>query len=945
MMDRADRSGELAGPRCRVAPSWNTRSVTSPPACGSDDARDGYTAAAMSMDGFDSGRLAELVRREYPSPVARPFAFLAAAEEAELPSRTEAMVEALVRYLALVALRGAIAADRAKGAELVNALREPGSKGKWLARLRESLALWEDVAAVAMLGPSDATAKGFSKSHACELLDRTIAARNEAKYRAAALHELRVLLNATLVELWALREHRLLVPREVETQGGGIRRYRTIHYRGYAEPFPQIIVETDLELELGQVYLGRRGSREFLPLAPLFRESVVGDQRDLFVIDRIDRKRCYGRSIVRSEEMAERDSHKAREELDRLLVGFSTAPGWLSASRLTSDDELPAGLKRYAPGEILAGRYRISGYLESGASADVYTARDEQGGAREVALKVLPFELARTATNIAKLTNEVSIAMAVRHENLVTVLDHGLDRGDAFVVLELADGWPVSNDRARDLASYLKLRAENGAGPLGEDDTRVLADALARALGALHAAKILHRDVKPGNVLLFGSSTGGRLRAKLADFGISRAGDALTTTGEGFHVGNCRYLAPERCDPARAREVGETSDIYALGCVLYEALAGRPPFDAPTEREIEAMHRATRPESLHTLRPDVSPALVALIHRSLAKSTARRPKDAREILEALANPTPAVVEDEELETAPGGRAVRRSRRPVLWTAAGALALCVGAAWMGYGREASASDHVERLVQVLCAKHTPTQVHKLLGELTRAVDSQRQELARLPDASKLSTPIVIDIAKGLGERFEQGCVIRGLAELAESRAYPEFDISESLWRLVAAIAKNTSTPRADLVALGRACDKVIEQDGTLRYISAVRALALDAEWRELSVEWIGPRNSPERLERLQALVARCDQVLSPTPPRLRHDFDAYRALALAEIAFEDSTAVDAALQALRAFQAPGYRAARCKDIETVYLEDEVKEQITALDMQRHFAALAQFKLQR
>lgn len=637
----------------------------------------------MSNLPFDSQDLA--------APIARPLAFLVAADESNLSQRAEEFVEGLLRYLAIVALRGAFAHDPDRASRTALDLSKPASKGAWLQRLRESLALWDEVGAVALLGPEDASALGFPSSRAHAALAKLVAVRNAAKYRGSAVTELRLASYTALAELFGLREHRLFVPRQVESSNAGVKRYRATLYRGHAEPFPTIHVETELELDPGRVYLGRRGSRDVLPLDPLVLEAQGAFGRELFVVEAADSRRVTATALVSRVALDSKTAHEARERLDLLATAFAPDRGWKSARCLSSDDELPAGLRRYRPSERIASRYVIESFIDSGGSADVYLAHDEQREGRAVALKVLPYELARSTTNLAKLGNEVRIARGARHPNLIEILDHGLDRGDAFLVLELATGVEVGGARARDLAALLEARKRSGLGPLGEVEVRSLADDLARGLGALHAARILHRDVKPGNVLLFE----GEPRAKLGDFGISRASNALTTTREGFRVGTARYLAPERIDPSRASEVGPPSDVYAFGCVLYEALTLRPPFDAETEREIEAQHLSLRPTSLRELRPDVSPSLAALVHRCLAKSPAQRPSSADELLRMLDG---SLAVDLDPVVAPpssrGDEGTLRRRRPRLALASGALAVTLGAAlWIGV--EDAAVAHARR----------------------------------------------------------------------------------------------------------------------------------------------------------------------------------------------------------------------------------------------------------
>jgi serine/threonine-protein kinase len=208
---------------------------------------------------------------------------------------------------------------------------------------------------------------------------------------------------------------------------------------------------------------------------------------------------------------------------------------------------------------VLAGRYRLIAPQGEGGMATVWRAMDEQIG-REVAVKILRPQFVADPGFAARFRNEARAAGTLSHPNVVQVYDFGTDAeaGDQYIVMQLVDG--------EDLASVLRER-----GPLPVDEAVEVGASVADALGAAHQSGLVHRDVKPGNILL---TPGGR--TLVTDFGISRAVAEASMTVTGTTIGSVHYFSPEQ---AAGEEVGPASDIYALGIVVYEMLSGRRPFE------------------------------------------------------------------------------------------------------------------------------------------------------------------------------------------------------------------------------------------------------------------------------------------------------------------------------------------------------------------------------
>ncbi|WP_078973654.1 serine/threonine-protein kinase [Streptomyces sp. MMG1533] len=253
---------------------------------------------------------------------------------------------------------------------------------------------------------------------------------------------------------------------------------------------------------------------------------------------------------------------------------------------------------------LIAGRYRLQDPIGRGAMGEVWRALDETLG-RTVAVKLLlPHDSDPTATSRFRL--EAQTAGRLNHPHVVGVYDFGEYDGRLFLVMELVAG----DSLARRLGT---------AGPLPVEQVARIAAQAAAGLAAAHQQGIVHRDIKPANLLLDADGT-----LKIGDFGIARFVDdpsgALTTTGQ--IVGTSLYLAPER---ALGQPAGPASDVYALGCLLYQLLTGRPPFQAGTAVAILHQHLDASPVPPRQDRPELPPAFESFLLGLLAKRPEDRP--------------------------------------------------------------------------------------------------------------------------------------------------------------------------------------------------------------------------------------------------------------------------------------------------------------------------------
>jgi hypothetical protein len=254
-------------------------------------------------------------------------------------------------------------------------------------------------------------------------------------------------------------------------------------------------------------------------------------------------------------------------------------------------------------GELIANRYELERVLGTGGMATVYCAFDTVLE-RKVALKVLHERYAADGEYVARFENEARAAARLAHPNIVAVMDRGEQDGHRYIVYEYVDG-----------ENLKEVVTAGGALPI-EQVLGIGAD-VARGLAYAHAGGVVHRDVKPQNVLLDEDG-----RAKVTDFGIARTGTATGHTETGTILGTGSYISPEQASGERA---GPESDVYSLGAVLYELLAGRPPYDGPTFVAVALRHVQDPVPDVPAARPDCPPGLAALVEACLAKDASERP--------------------------------------------------------------------------------------------------------------------------------------------------------------------------------------------------------------------------------------------------------------------------------------------------------------------------------
>ena len=466
------------------------------------------------------------------------------------------------------------------------------------------------------------------------------------------------------------------------------------------------------------------------------------------------------------------------------------------------------------------GHCRIVAKIGAGGMGEVYRARDEQLD-RDVAVKVLPAGTLGDEAARKQFRKEALALAKLNHPNIETVHEFGTQDGLDFLVMELIQG--------------STLTARLAEGPLSERDVLRLGIQLADGLIAAHAQGVIHRDLKPGNLII---TPDGRL--KILDFGLARlvhpeVADDITlsiTVEAGTISGTIPYMAPEqlRALPADAR-----SDIYAAGAVLYEMATGSRPFPERQSAELigAILHRTPAPPS--SLNPSIAPTLDSLILKALEKEPSQRYQSARELLVVLEGLSTSTVRSSVAAPAALSGVPRRSSRRLLLGGVAAvvlLGLAIGA-WLRYGHKRNALGHNDTIVLADFANGTGDPVFN---------DALRQGLAvqleQSPFLSLISEKLIQQNLRLMGQSPDARLtpeLARDLCQRAGSKAYIAGSIS-NLGKdyLIAIHAVNCATgdslaqqqvqatgKEKVLDALGRAAAKVREELG--ESISTVQQL--------------------------------------------------------------------------------------------------------------------------
>jgi serine/threonine protein kinase len=375
---------------------------------------------------------------------------------------------------------------------------------------------------------------------------------------------------------------------------------------------------------------------------------------------------------------------------------------------------------------LFGGRYVLFDVIGVGGMSTVWRGRDEVLG-REVAVKILSPQYAADAAFRARFEREARHAAALSHPRLVTVFDCGVDGTTPFIVMELVAG--------RTLRQVLDM-----AGTLPPDDAVAIAAAVCEALEAAHAVGLVHRDIKPANIVLSGGEV------KVLDFGIARLEGGAGGTRTQAVLGTAAYLSPEQ---ASGQQAGPQADLYALGCVLFEMLAGTPPFTADSEVGVAYRQVHDDPGPPSARRPGLPAQLDWITSRLMAKNPADRPPGAAAaragLLAALTPGRTAVLPAQQADTARQPQhQIRRPRRTelVLGTAlAASIAGLITLLLTGAGSAPRASSATKPIT--VSHTHASGQHHP-----HGPSGAQRTYRAKLPPIAAAAATFVGDLQAGV-----------------------------------------------------------------------------------------------------------------------------------------------------------------------------------------------------
>jgi serine/threonine-protein kinase len=501
----------------------------------------------------------------------------------------------------------------------------------------------------------------------------------------------------------------------------------------------------------------------------------------------------------------------------------------------------------------LAGRYAFERELGRGGMATVYLARDLTHS-RYVAVKVLLPELAVTL-GMERFLREIEVGTVLQHPRIVGVLDSGSADGVLYYVMPFVEGMSLRD----------RLNREK---QLPVDDTISIAKQVADALAYAHSKGVIHRDIKPENILLDANG------AMVADFGIARAvsvagGETLTRTG--MAVGTPTYMSPEQA--MGSKDVTPESDIYSLACVVYEMLAGQPPFTGPTAMALLARHSLDNVPSLKIVRGTVPDAVEDAIVRAMAKVPADRFRTATDFAAALTDNEGAARRRQDslkakaiaAETVERPALGRRSKTPIIIGAAVAVVLAAGGGWFALrGRTATPNvglegDFAKKNIAVMYFedRSPKKELGYLADGLTESLIDELSAVPQLKVASrngsaafkgKIGTP-----SDSIGRTLKVGTIVTGTVEPA----------SDGKVRVVVRVDDAQTGSQIDKTQIEQSLGNSLAlQDTIARQVSLFLRKRVGQEIQSLTSK-IGTNNPAawEALQRARQTVAEVDALVA------------------------------------------------------------------------------------
>jgi len=492
-------------------------------------------------------------------------------------------------------------------------------------------------------------------------------------------------------------------------------------------------------------------------------------------------------SSVRSDFLRDKcPDAEIRFEVERLLAEYEQAGGFLSTPALDDfpvETEIPT--QRLLQGQLLAGRFRIVRFIAAGGMGEVYEAEDQELRER-VAVKVIRPEILAQPNALVRFRREVHLARKVTHPNVCRIFDlfrHKHEQGDmqeeiVFISMELLYGKTLEQ----------QLKAD---GPFNLSDALPLLQQMASALAAAHAVGIVHRDFKPGNVvLMYGSAP--KWRAVVTDFGLAHRPlttdkSASISTGEGV-LGTPAYMSPEQLE---GRLAETASDIYAFGLVIYEMVTGAKPFRGDTPLSAALKRLTETPIPPHKFKPDLSTVWESVILRCLERDPSKRFTDVGEIAQALSG------------TKPSAQSVRVSQRALIVSLIGLLIVTTGA-----------TIYVQRVRNVRASRASPptavsapspVRMRPAVAVLGFRNISRRSQKDWLSEA----------LTEGLNSELSQGSQLRLISGESVARMKIDLSLPDSDSYAVGTLRQIRKNIAADYVIQGSFLDLGDQTSGEIR----------------------------------------------------------------------------------------------------------------------------------
>jgi hypothetical protein len=401
------------------------------------------------------------------------------------------------------------------------------------------------------------------------------------------------------------------------TTEAGIKSHHCRWHAGFHDHFTDVQVQCDLDLELDRPFLLDPSRHCILDLHPFYaveRCDPGCNEVHFFRFERVDKAR-----IQYIAAAGHRWKHPtAGAELLQTLQ----APRPVSGRKTSTYFAVQGSSidRRLGAGHKVSGKYEVLRHLRSGGTSDIYEVREIPTDSH-LAMKLLPARFLADPVMVLRFQQEAQQAWLLNHPFVTRVFDHGEDLPDHYLIMELATGWTLpGGGSVLDVGELPK--------PVEEKVALQILKHAADALDYIHQRGIIHRDIKPGNLLLFPQNI-----VKLADFGISTFRESVTLTLTGLIMGTPEYMSPEQTEGSR--DLTSASDIYSLGVVVYELLTGKSPFRRNTPVATALAHLAERPKPARTLNEAISEPLSTVVMRCLERAPEQRFPTARALYQAV----------------------------------------------------------------------------------------------------------------------------------------------------------------------------------------------------------------------------------------------------------------------------------------------------------------------